>query len=60
MRFLFKKFFLKGDKMAKTLLEKEYEKMTPAQRKRATKAISDMMGMPPQKKKRATTKKKGK
>lgn len=46
--------------MAKTLLEKEYEKMTPAQRKRATKAISDMMGMPPQKKKRATTKKKGK
>lgn len=44
--------------MAKTLLEKEYEKMTPAQRKRATKAISDMMGMP--QKKKTTTKKKGK
>jgi len=39
-----------------TKLEKEYAKMTPAQRKAATKAISDMMGMP--KKKRTAAKKK--
>lgn len=43
--------------MAKTNFEKAFENMTPAQRKRATKAISDMMGMPQKKK---TTKKKGK
>lgn len=36
--------------MAKTNFEKAFEKMTPAQRKRATKEISDMMGMPPKKK----------
>lgn len=41
-----------------TAFEKAFEKMTPAQRKRASKAIGDMMGMPPKKKK--TTKKKGK
>lgn len=34
-----------------TKLEAEYAKMTPAQRKRATEAISNMMGMPPKKKK---------
>ncbi len=45
--------------MAKTAFEKAFEKMTPAQRKRATQAVSDMMGMPP-KKKRTATKKKGK
>ena len=33
-----------------TKLEREYAKMTPAQRKKATAAISDMMGMPPKKK----------
>lgn len=45
--------------MAKTNFEKAFEKMTPAQRKKNMAAISDMMGMPA-KKKRATTKKKGK
>lgn len=33
-----------------TKLEQEFAKMTPAQRKRANAAISDMMGMPPKKK----------
>jgi hypothetical protein len=36
-----------------TKLEKQYASMTPAQRKKATAAISDMMGMP---KKRTSTK----
>lgn len=36
-----------------TKLEKQYATMTPAQRKKATSAISDMMGMP---KKRTSTK----
>lgn len=40
-----------------TKLEKQYANMTPAQRKKATKAISDMMGMPPKKKKSTNTKK---
>lgn len=42
-----------------TAFEKAFEKMTPAQRKKATKAISNMMGMP-QKKKKTTSTKKGK
>lgn len=33
-----------------TLFEKEWAAMTPAQRKRAGKSISNMMGMPPKKK----------
>ena len=36
-----------------TKFEKAFEKMTPAQRKAATKEIGDMMGMPPKKKKPA-------
>ena len=32
-----------------TKLEKQYAKMSPAQRKRTTAAISDMMGMPKKK-----------
>ena len=42
-----------------TAFEKAFEKMTPAQRKKATAAISDMMGMPSKKKTaKKTTKKK--
>lgn len=43
-----------------TAFEKAFEKMTPAQRKKATREISDMMGMPPKKKTatKKTTKKK--
>ncbi len=41
-----------------TKLEKQYQQMTPAQRKKATAAISEMMGMP--KKKTSTKKKTGK
>ena len=33
-----------------TKFEQAFAKMTPAQRKKATAAISDMMGMPPKKK----------
>jgi len=42
--------------MAKTNFEKAFEKMTPAQRKKASAEISNMMGMPI-KKKTATKKK---
>lgn len=43
-----------------TNFEKAFEKMTPAQRKKATKAVSEMMGMPTKKKRTAkTAKKKG-
>ena len=38
-----------------TNFEKAFEKMTPAQRKKTTDAIGEMMGMPS--KKKATTKK---
>ena len=41
-----------------TAFEKAFEKMTPAQRKKATAAISNMMGMP-QKKKTSTKKTSG-
>lgn len=40
-----------------TNFEKAFEKMTPAQRKKATQAIGEMMGMPPKKKKTTSTKK---
>ena len=40
-----------------TKFEEAFRKMTPAQRKRATKEIGEMMGMPTKKK---TAKKKGK
>lgn len=43
-----------------TKLEKQYQQMTPAQRKKATAAISDMMGMPTKKKSTGTSKKKKK
>lgn len=47
--------------MAKSNLEKAFEKMTPAQRKKAQREIGEMMGMPPKKKRAASsTKKKGK
>lgn len=42
-----------------TLLERQFEKMTPEQRKKAVKAISAQMGMP-QKPKKATKKAKKK
>lgn len=35
-----------------TEYEKAFEKMTPEQRKAATEAISEMMGMPPEKKRK--------
>ena len=49
-----------GEIMAKTAFEKAFEKMTPAQRKKATQEVSDMMGMPPKRStgKKATTRKK--
>lgn len=43
-----------------TKFEQAFAKMTPEQRKRVTKDIGDMMGMPPKKKKTASTKKKAK
>ena len=39
-----------------TKFEQAFEKMTPAQRKKATAAIGDMMGMPKKKKKNTTKK----
>ena len=43
-----------------TKFEQAFAKMTPAQRKKATAAISDMMGMPPKKKVKRTNTKKAK
>ena len=43
-----------------TKFERAFEKMTPEQRKKATAAIGDMMGMPKKKKKTTTTTKKRK
>lgn len=43
-----------------TKFEQAFSKMTPAQRKRANKAIGDMMGMPQKKTKKTTTSKKKK
>ncbi len=42
-----------------TPLERAYAKMTPEQRKRATEAISNQMGMPPKKKRTAAKKSSG-
>ena len=39
-----------------TKLEQQYAKMTPAQRKKATAAISAQMGMPPKKSSSGTRK----
>lgn len=43
-----------------TKFEQAFEKMTPAQRKKATAAVSEMMGMPAKRKKKnsATSKRK--
>lgn len=41
-----------------TKLEKQYASMTPAQRKKATAAISEMMGANTKKKTKRTSKKK--
>ena len=43
-----------------TKLEKQYAQMTPAQRKKATAVISDMMGMPTKKKSSASKSRKKK
>ncbi len=43
-----------------TKFEQAFAKMTPEQRKRATKDISDMMGMPPKKKRKPTATKRKK
>ena len=41
-----------------TNFEKAFERMTPAQRKKAKEQIGDMMGMPPKKKTKETKKRK--
>ena len=48
----------KGEENMATKFEQAFAKMTPAQRKKATAAIGDMMGMPTKKKKAAGSKRK--